>query len=135
MVESKTELRVRYGETDQMGIVNNANYPTYYEIGRTEMFRQLGISYKTLESLDVMLPLSELHVKFAKPAFYDDVLTIHTRIEDMPASRIRFDYKIYNENEDLINEGYTTLAFLNAKTRRPIRMPDMIASLLKPHFR
>jgi len=134
MIENKTSFRVRYAETDQMGIVNNANYPTYYEIGRTELFRALGLSYKIIESAGIILPLSDLFVKYHRPALYDDLLTIKTCIKEWPASRIRFDYYIYNEAEQLVNEGYTTLAYLDAKTRRPMRIPPMVVELLQPYF-
>jgi len=134
MIESKTFVRVRYAETDQMGIVNNANYPTYYEIGRTELFRELGLSYKIIESAGITLPLADLFVKYHRPALYDDLLTIKTCIKEWPGSRIRFDYYIYNEAEQLVNEGYTTLAYLDAKSRRPMRIPPMVVELLQPYF-
>lgn len=134
MIEGNCTIRVRYGETDQMGIVNNANYPSYYEIGRTELLRKHGISYKQIEEKGYMLPLVDLYVKYHRPALYDDVLTISTSIKEMPSAKIRFDYLIYNQEGTLINEGYTNLAFLNAKTRRPVRVPDFLKELLIPHF-
>ena len=134
MVENRIKVRVRYCETDQMGIVNNANYPVYYEIGRTELFRELGLSYKNIEDKGVMLPLNDLYVKYKIPALYDDELEIITRIKELPAARIRFDYELVNQDGTTINEGYTTLAFLDAKTRRPMRAPGFILDLLKPYF-
>jgi acyl-CoA thioester hydrolase len=134
MIENRTKIRVRYAETDQMGIVNNANYPTYYEIGRTELFRQLGLSYKELEDMNIMLPLSDLHVKYHRPAYYDDELTLVTQLKELPKARIRFEYYIYNPREELINEGFTTLAFLNAKTRRPMRLPEEIRNIVESYF-
>ncbi|MCU4175441.1 acyl-CoA thioesterase [Carboxylicivirga sp. N1Y90] len=134
MLKGESTIRVRYGETDQMGVVNNANYPSYYEIGRTELLREYGISYKQIEEKGCMLPLVDLYVKYHKPAFYDDVLTISTSIKEMPSSKIRFDYRIYNQEGTLINEGYTNLAFLNSGTRRPVRIPDFLKELLSPHF-
>jgi acyl-CoA thioester hydrolase len=134
MVKKTIDIRVRYVETDQMGIVNNAHYPTYYEIGRTELFRALGISYSELEKQGVMLPVAETWIKYHTPAYYDDLLTIETFIAEMPASRIKFEYHIYNQNKQLVNQGYTILAFLNAQTRKPGRVPLIIENLLKPFF-
>ena len=134
MIENTTSFRVRYAETDQMGIVNNANYSTYYEIGRTELFRELGLTYKVIESEGIILPLADLFIKYHRPAFYDDLLTIRTCIKEWPGSRILFEYHIYNEDNQLVNEGYTTLAYLNVQTRRPMRIPPIITELLRPYF-
>ena len=134
MLEGSFTIRVRYGETDQMGIVNNANYPSYYEIGRTELLRKYGISYKEIEEKGFMLPLVDLYVKYYRPALYDDILTITTSIHQMPSSKIRFDYRIANEKGDLINEGYSNLAFLNATTRKPTRIPEILKQLMLPFF-
>src|SRR5690554_3589596 len=122
MLKHTTKTRVRYGETDQMGIVNNAVYPSYFEVGRTEMFRELGLPYSKIEQEGTLLPLSELHIKYHLPAVYDEELTIETYIDEFPTSRIRFKYKIYNENGKLLVTGETVLAFLNGKTRRPTRI-------------
>lgn len=128
-------FRVRYNETDQMGIVNNAQYATYFEIGRTEMFRHLGLDYGQIERQGLMMPVNELHVKYHLPAYYDDLLTITTAVRHFPSSRIRFDYQIHNTQQQLLTEGYTVLAFLNATTRRPIRVPASIAGVLRPFFK
>ena len=135
MIKNTTKIRVRYGETDQMGIVNNAVYPAYYEIGRTMMFRELGFPYKKMEEEGVLIPLSDLYVKFHFPAYYDEELTLITMLNEMPAARIRFDYEIYNSKGELINSGYSIQAFINAKTRRPIRLPQTIRELLEPFFK
>jgi acyl-CoA thioester hydrolase len=134
MLSFSHTFRVRYSETDQMGIVNNAQYATYYEIGRTEFFRNLGLSYALLEKSGTMLPVSELFVKYFQSAYYDECLTINTTINQMPTSRLRFDYEIYNEKGDLINKGYALLAFINAVSRRPCRVPDLIKNVLEPYF-
>jgi acyl-CoA thioester hydrolase len=127
---NQTTFRVRYGETDQMGVVNNAQYASYFEIGRTEMFRQLGLSYAQMEKDGLMMPVSELFVKYYSPAFYDELLTIETSVSNRPTSRICFNYKVYNQQRALITEGYTWLAFLNAATRRPMRVPEAILQAL-----
>ncbi len=134
MIKNTTKIRVRYGETDQMGIVNNAVYPSYYEIGRTMMFRELGFPYKKMEEDGILIPLSDLYVKFHFPAYYDEELTLITMLKDMPAARIRFDYEVYNSKGDLINSGYSIQAFINAKTRRPVRLPQTIKELIEPFF-
>jgi len=135
MIKNTTKIRVRYGETDQMGIVNNAVYPTYYEIGRTMMFRELGFPYKQMEKEGVLIPLSDLYVKFHFPAHYDEELTLVTLLKEMPSARIRFDYEIYNSKGKLINQGYSIQAFINSESRRPIRAPHSIKGLLEPHFK
>jgi len=135
MIKNTTKIRVRYGETDRMGIVNNAVYPSYYEVGRTMMFREMGFPYKQMEEDGVLIPLSDLYVKFHFPAYYDEELTLVTMLKEMPAARIRFDYEVYNSKGKLINSGYSIQAFINSKTRRPMRVPQSIKKLLEPFFR
>jgi acyl-CoA thioester hydrolase len=134
MLKNCTQLRVRYNETDQMGVVNNAQYASYFEVGRTELFRDLGISYAKMEREGMMLPVSELYVKYHRSAFYDDLLLIETSVPQMPTSRLRFDYKIINANGICIAEGYTVLAFMDGNTRRPMRTPGFIVEALGPFF-
>ncbi len=134
MVKNRTIIRVRYGETDQMGIVNNAVYPTYFEIGRTMMFRELGFSYKKMEQTDILIPLSDIYIKYHSPAYYDEELTLSTELKEMPSSRIKFYYSIHNSKGKLITSGYSTQAFINAKTRRPMRIPEVVKELLEPYF-
>lgn len=134
MLKHTTKLRVRYGETDQMGIVNNAVYSAYFEVGRTEMFRHLGLPYSEIEKKGIMLPLSELHVKYLRSARYDDELSIETYVDEFPTSRIRFKYNIYNQTGELLVKGETVLAFLDAQTRRPTRIPSFLADKIAPFF-
>jgi acyl-CoA thioester hydrolase len=134
MLKYTTKTRVRYGETDQMGIVNNAVYLTYFELGRTEMFRELGLPYKKIEQEGTMLPISELHIKYHRPALYDEELSIETYIDEFPTSRIRFKYNIYNEAGKILVTGETVLAFLNAKNRHPTRIPQYLADVIAPYF-
>ncbi len=134
MVKNRTIIRVRYGETDQMGIVNNAVYPTYFEIGRTMMFRELGFSYKKMEQTDILIPLSDIYIKYHSPAYYDEELTLTTELKEMPSARIKFYYSIHNSKSKLITSGYSTQAFINAKTRRPMRIPAVVKDLLEPYF-
>ncbi len=134
MLKYSTKVRVRYGETDQMGIVNNAVYPSYFEVGRTEMFRHLKLPYSEIEKQGTLLPLSELKIKYHRPAVYDDEITIETYIDEWPTSRIRFKYNIMNETGQLLVSGETVLAFLNGETRRPTRMPEYLSDIIKPYF-
>lgn len=134
MYTSETQLRVRYADTDQMGVVYYGNYATYYEVGRVEAFRQLGLSYKEMEARGVMMPVLELNCKYLLPAKYDELLTIKTSISEIPMIKIRYSYEIYNEEQKLINTGSTTLAFLDANTHKPVKMPDYLAEILNPYF-
>lgn len=126
---SEVEYRVIYGDTDQMGVVYYGNYPRFYEIGRNELLRQLGLTYKEIENMGTILPVSSMKIKYHRPAYYDDLLTIRTSITEIPASRIEFKYEIFNEKGELLNSGETELAFINQSTRRPVRVPEVILNL------
>ncbi|MCZ8215079.1 MAG: thioesterase family protein, partial [Cyclobacteriaceae bacterium] len=119
MYVSETHVRVRYAETDQMGYVYYGNYAMYYEVGRVESLRQLGLTYKQLEEMGVMMPVTEHLTRYKAPARYDELLTLRTTIKEMPGVRIRFYYEIFNEQQKLINEGETQLVFVDMKTNRP----------------
>lgn len=121
--EHQSNLRVRYGETDQMGYCYYGNYAQYFEVGRVEAMRKVGMSYKSLEEQGVMLPVSEFSVKYKFPAKYDDLLTITTKIIRLKGARIVFHYLIHNEKEQLIAEAETTLVFVAKDTMRPISPP------------
>lgn len=135
MYRSETSIRVRYGETDQMGYVYYGIYAMYYEVGRVESLRQLGMSYKELEEMGVMLPVLENHTRFLGPALYDDLLRVVTHIREKPGVRIRFDYEIFNEQGKLINQGETILAFVDKKTGKPCRPPEAFDKVLAPFFK
>lgn len=134
MYSSETHIRVRYGETDQMGYAYYGNYAMYYEVARVESLRQLGMSYKELEAMDVMLPVLENKSKFLAPAGYDDLLRIVTTISEKPTVRIRFEYRIFNEQGVMIHEGETLLAFINKVSGKPCRPPEVFNRLLEPYF-
>lgn len=136
MISSTISLRVRYGETDQMGYVYHGNYAAYCEVSRVEFFRKIGLPYKELEEKGVMLPVIDLGFKFLKPAHYDEVLYIKTILTEIPKSaRIRFDYEIRNDKDELLTTAYSVLAFVDMQTRRPVRCPkymtQRMAELLK----
>ena len=124
-------VRVRYGETDQMGVVYHGNYAQYFEIGRTEWLRSLGITYKYMEKTGIILPVISLNCNFKKSAYYDDELTITTILKKSPGVKIEFDYEIKNQHQELVCTGNTILAFLNGETMRPMKCPEFILEKLK----
>ena len=116
-------LRVRYAETDRMGYVYYGNYATYFEIARVEWLRNLGIRYKDMEDQGIALPVAEYSIKYIKPAYYDQQLTIRTMVSELEGVRIRFQYETLNESEELINRAETTLVFINTSTQKPCPPP------------
>lgn len=134
MYTSETRIRVRYGETDQMQYVYYGNYAMYYEVGRVESLRQLGLTYKELEAMGIIMPVLENHSEFLSPALYDELLRVRVTIPEKPSVRIRFRYEIYNERDVLIHRGETLLAFVNQKTGRPCRPPEAFQKVLEPYF-
>lgn len=134
MYRSETSIRVRYGETDQMAYVYYGNYAMYYEVARVESLRQLGVTYKELEESGIMMPVLENHSKFLGPARYDELLRIVTTIREKPGVKIKFEYEIFNEQNKLINQGETLLVFVDRKTGRPVRTPEMMTRVLEPFF-
>jgi acyl-CoA thioester hydrolase len=134
MFEYTTQIRIRYGEVDQMGYVYYGNYAEFYEVARVEMLRSLGTSYKELEESGVMMPVIELHCKYLKPALYDQLITIKVIVEEMPRASMRFKYELYNEEQVLINTGETLLVFVNMARNKICYMPKEMAAKLKPFF-
>ncbi len=135
MFEFETTVRIRYGETDQMGYAYYGNYALYYEVGRVEALRALGISYKKLEDEGILLPVFEYKSKFIKPAYYDDEITIKVCIAELPQVRIKFDYELYNSHNELINTGEVILVFLEKGTEKPCRAPDYVLNKMAPYFK
>jgi len=134
MFEFTTQLRVRYGETDQMGYVYYGNYAEFYEVARVEMLRTLGTSYKLMEASGVMMPVVQLHCKYLKPALYDQIITIKVILDEMPRAGMRFKYMLYNEDNELINTGETLLVFVKMDTNKICFIPKELAAKLKPYF-
>ena len=135
MFEYTTQIRVRYGETDQMGFVYYGNYAEFYEVARVEMLRSLGSSYKQMEESGVMMPVIELHCKYLKPALYDQIITIKVILNEMPRASMRFEYMLYNEDNELINTGETLLVFVNMQRNKICFIPKLFADQLKPYFK
>jgi len=123
---NKISFRVRYSETDQMGIVYHGNYAQYLEMGRVEWLRSFGISYKSMEENGIMLPVISLAVNFKKSAIYDDLITVVTRLKKTPAVRIEFDYEIYNEAKEILVDANTVLVFMDMHKKRPVKCPDYL---------
>ena len=123
---NEISFRVRYSETDQMGVVYHGNYAQYFEMGRVEWLRQLGTSYKEMEKSGIMLPVISLHVDFKKPAVYDDLITVRTILKKTPSVRIEFDFEIRNAAGDILVTAKTVLVFMDMEKKRPIKCPDYL---------
>ncbi len=134
MFVSEVKIRVRYGETDRMGYVYYGNYAEYFEVARVEALRELGMNYKDMEDSGIMLPVYTLNVKYMKPAFYDDLLTIKTSIREIPKARITFSHEIYNEKKELLNTGEVTLVFIDTKTNKPIGAPENFLEKIRKYY-
>jgi acyl-CoA thioester hydrolase len=133
MISRQIEIRVRYAETDQMGYVYYGNYAAYFEMGRVELLRSIGTSYKELEEQGIMLPVRDFSIRYMKPALYDDLLTLTTTLTETPSTRIHFSYELHNEEGTLLCKAETTLVFVDKKSGRPVAVPQelkekMIAS-------
>jgi acyl-CoA thioester hydrolase len=135
MYASTTQIRVRYGETDQMGYLYYGYYALYYESGRAEAIRALGFTYKELELSGIMMPVVALQCQYFRPALYDDLITVKTIIKELPkGSKIDFHSELYNEEGQLLNKGVTTLVFYDPKAKTKVPMPDILKEKLEPYF-
>lgn len=135
MIKVTTKVRVRYSETDQMGYVYYGNYPQYFEVGRVELFRYIGLPYKDIEEYGIMLPVADLSIKYIKPAKYDDELLITTTVKKIPeGARIVFEYEIKNQEDILLTKGETTLYFMDKNSGKILRCPEQILNIMKPFF-
>ena len=135
MIHTTNTLRVRYGETDPMKYVYYGNYAEYLEVARVELFRTLGISYDEIEKRGIWLPVSEYKIKYLKPAFYDEILEIHTYVRKVPGVKIEFEYEIYNDSKQKITEASTTLFFLDATTNKVSRCPNFLMELIQKNWK
>lgn len=134
MYQSETTVRVRYGETDQMRYVYYGYYAMYYEVARVESLRKLGLTYREIEAMGIIMPVLENHSKFLMAGKYDELLRIVTTIKEKPTVRIAFHYDIFNEENELIHQGHTLLAFVDQKSGRPCRPPHAMMNVLTPFF-
>jgi acyl-CoA thioester hydrolase len=131
MRDHQIQVRVRYSETDQMGVVYHGNYIPYFEIGRVEWLRNKGISYKSMEESGIALPIVSMTVNYKKSARYDELLTVHTKFKNQTSVKIEFECAIYNEGSELLTTAQFILVFVSLKTGRPVTPPDYILELLK----
>jgi acyl-CoA thioester hydrolase len=135
MFNSQTTIRVRYAETDQMNVVYYGNYAQYFEVARAEGIRELGISYKEMEAMGIVMPVVEMHTKFLRSAKYDDLLTIKTQLRELPKDhRIEFHHEVYNESGKLLTVGRVVLFFLKSDTMARTVMPAELMKYLEPYF-
>jgi len=135
MFSSETKVRVRYAETDQMGVVYHSNFFLYYEVGRAESIRHLGYTYADMEKMGVIMPVVEVQSRFLRPALYDDLLTIKTTLKELPVHhKIEFHQEIYNEKQELLVTGRVILYFMEAKTMKRTTMPRQLLEKIKPYF-
>ena len=136
MYSATTQIRVRYGETDQMGYLYYGYYALYYEVGRAEAIRTLGFTYRELEEMGIMMPVVELNAQYFRPALYDDLITVRTVLKQLPEGpKIQFHSELYNEQGQLLNKGVTTLVFYDAKEKKKTNMPEALFDRLRPFFK
>jgi acyl-CoA thioester hydrolase len=134
-LSSVTDIRVRYAETDGMKVVYHGNYLTYFEQARTEMLRQAGIPYASIERMGLYVVVVEAHVNYRRSALYDDLLHVKASVKEMPTNRIVIEYEVTgNDNPIVIVDGYTTHTFLNARTNKPARPPKEFTDLMQQYF-
>lgn len=135
MYTSETNVRVRYAETDKMGYLYHGNYAQYYELGRVEMIRSIGLSYKDLEDkIGVGMPVMIMETRYVRPAFYDDLLTIKTTVKKMPIDFLRFNVEIFNQHGKLVSGGKVKLCFIEMATKKRVKCPQELLDRMKPHF-
>jgi acyl-CoA thioester hydrolase len=131
----ETQTRVRYGETDQMGYLYYGNYALYYEVGRAEMIRSLGLSYREMESqFGIMMPVMSLQMRFVRPALYDELVTIRTTLRELPTSTMTFHHELFNEKKKLLNGGSVKLCFVEMATNKTVPPPQYMIDKLTPFF-
>ncbi len=133
MIEHEFQFRVRYPDTDQMGTVHHSNYAKYYETARWELFRSIGITYRSVEDAGYMLPVTRMNFRFMKTIHYDELLKVKTTLREIRAARIWFTYKLYNEAGELVNEAETELAFVHRDNWKPCLAPEFVIDAIKTH--
>ncbi len=134
MITSENDIQIRYDEVDKMGYVYHGNYAKYYHISRTELLRKIGICDKEMENHNIILPVTEMSIKYIKPMYYDDIITIKTSLQNIPTSRMIFHHVVLNHNNEVINQAESTVAFVDIDTRKPIRAPQFIVNKIKSHI-
>lgn len=130
----ETKIRVRYGETDRMGYLYYGHYPEYFEVSRTDMIRSLGISYREIEDLGIILPVRSLNIQYKQPALYDEELLVKSCLKAIPELKLDIDYEVYNEQNTLICQGNTILVFVDAQARKPRKAPEFFLNAVRKYF-
>ena len=135
MFTTETQLRVRYAETDQMGVVYHSNYFPYFETARAESIRQLGFTYADMEKMGIIMPVIEVQCRYLRPALYDDLLTIKVILKELPVHhKIEFHHEVFNEKRELLATGKIILYFMESKTMKRTVMPEQLQKKLQPYF-
>ncbi len=135
MFTTETQIRVRYAETDQMGVVYHSNYFPYFEVARAEAIREMGITYADMEKAGIIMPVVDVHCRYLRPARYDDLLTIKTILKELPVHhKIEFHHEVYNEQKELLAAGQIILYFMEAKSMKRTSMPGSLMDKLQPYF-
>ena len=135
MITHEYQKRVRYGETDQMGYLYYGNYAQYYEIGRVEMLRSVGLTYKYMEEeRGILMPVMSMQTRFVRPALYDELMTIRTELRKLPDSTVTFHVEIFNEKRKLVNGGSVKLCFFDRLNNKTIPAPEFLLDKLRPYF-
>ena len=130
-ITNRTQYRVLYADTDMMGVVYYGNYGRFFEMGRTEMVRSMGLPYIELERAGIVMPVYSLESKYRNVIRYDELITIETTVKEVPAVRMEFFHKIFNEDGRLAHEAKVVLVFMDMNTGRPVRAPEMLTKLLE----
>ena len=135
MYTHRTTKRVRDGETDQMGYLYYGNYALYYEIGRVEMLRSLGLTYKMMEdNWQVMMPVANMNSRYLRPARYDELITIETTLRSLPEKEITFHFELFNPANKLVNSGRVSLCFIDMATSQRLDCPEELLEVLTSYF-
>lgn len=135
MFTSETKVRVRYAETDQMGVVYHSNFFHYFEVARAEAIRDLGYTYADMEREGVIMPVVEVNARYLRPALYDDLLTIRVILKELPVHhKIEFHQEVLNEKAELLATGRVVLYFMDSRTKKKHVMPDHLLKKLQPYF-
>jgi acyl-CoA thioester hydrolase len=135
MFTTETQIRVRYAETDQMGVVYHSNYFLYFESARAESIRQLGFTYAEMEKTGIVMPVIDVHCRYLRPAVYDDLLTIKTILKELPVHhKIEFHHEVFNEKNEMLAAGKIILYFMEAKTMKRTTMPAQLLEKLQTYF-
>ena len=135
MFTTETQIRVRYAETDQMGVVYHSNYFPYFEAARAEAIREMGMTYADMEKAGIIMPVVDVHCRYLRPARYDDLLTIKTILKELPVHhKIEFHHEVYNEQKELLAAGKIILYFMEAKSMKRTSMPVSLIDKLQPYF-